>query len=61
MNNDDGNNDYGSTIKSTLVKKTMSYWKTGICLYAEEKLTGKNDTETNVDYFQETHTTAIFH
>jgi hypothetical protein len=41
MNNDDSNNDYGSTIKSTLVKKTMSYWKTGMCLYAEEKLTGK--------------------
>jgi hypothetical protein len=24
MNDDDGNNDYGSIIKSTLIKKTMS-------------------------------------
>ena len=61
MDDDDANNDYGSTIKSTLIKKTMSYWKTVMCLYAEEKLTGAKDTKTNVDYIQETHTTAIFH
>ena len=28
MNDDDGNNDYGSIIKSTLIKKTMNYWET---------------------------------
>lgn len=61
MNDDDGNNDYGSIIKSTLIKKTMSYWKTGMCLYAEEKLTGTEETETNVEYFQKTHKTIIFH
>jgi len=43
---DDDNNDYGSIIKSTLIKKTISYWKTGMCLYAEEKLTGTDDTDT---------------
>ena len=59
--NDDGNNDYESIIKSTLIKKTMSYWKTGMCLYVEEKLTGREDTDTNVEYFQKTHTTVIFH
>jgi len=34
--NDDGNNDYGSTIKSTLIKKTMSYWKTGVPICRRE-------------------------
>ena len=46
MTDDDGNNNYGSIIKSTLIKKTISYWKTGMCLYAEEKLTGTDDTDT---------------
>jgi len=32
-----------------------------MCLYVEEKLTGTDDTETNVEYFQETHITVIFH
>jgi hypothetical protein len=61
MNDYDDNNDYGSIIKSTNIKKTMSHWKTGMYVYAEEKLTGTEDTDTNVEYFQKTHTSVIFH
>jgi hypothetical protein len=54
MNDDDGNNDYGSIIKSTLINRTIIYWKTGMCLYAEQKLTGAEDKDTNVEYFHDT-------
>jgi hypothetical protein len=51
MIDNDGNNNYGSIIQSTLIKTTMSYWKTGMCLYAEEKLTETEDIEKQCGIF----------
>jgi hypothetical protein len=33
----------------------MSYYKTNMCLYAEEKLIEREDTKNNVEYFGLTH------
>jgi hypothetical protein len=36
-------------------KKTISYWKTSMCLYAEEKLIETEDNEIQCGIFQETY------
>ena len=43
-------------------KKVMTYWKTRLCLHAENKLIETEDIKYNVEYLRKlTFTTAILH